>query len=500
MWIGVVGILALTGLSQGAWAKEGGPDLKFDPNQTSGAESQPAKSDYVYGDKPLAKFGNDNTYVKLGGYGSMRFEYDSGRDLNDTFTLRRLVLSVDAKIASRFRIGTELEFERFRKVELQSTSTFQPGGGVTLSQNIEGTHQSEISLEQAWFEVEFKKWLRFKGGAVLVPLGRFNINHDDNQWNLPRRSLIDRGIPVLPVEAAWDELGLGFTGDADIGKQTRLGYQVFVINGAILNPTFSTSIQTRPGNTTLIAQDAELGMSNGPFGSDLKNAKTVTGRLMYSPALGHEFGFSGYWGRYTPDSLPGENLTAFGFDTLQTFKNFDLEAEYLFVHYGGLRNVINAFAASVGDQESSGENPTNPPGVETQISFQSDGLASTKQGYWLEMRYHWRPRCFTDGWLGKHFSDPQLIPVLRWEQAFIQGRIVDAAFNNGVVSTFTTENRFVDRLTAGLAFRLNPLAVFQLAYEYTWTNHGKSLGEVSDFLPTTSSKNHSVMLGAAFGF
>ena len=62
----------------------------------------------------------------------MRFEYNSGQDLKDTFTLRRLVLSIDARIASRFRIGTELEFERFRKVELERTTTFQPGGGATV--------------------------------------------------------------------------------------------------------------------------------------------------------------------------------------------------------------------------------------------------------------------------------------------------------------------------------------------------------------------------------
>jgi hypothetical protein len=377
------GVLALWGASHGAWAKEGGPELKFDTKE-AGAESRPASdknSDYVWGEKPIAKFGNENNYVKLGGYASMRFEYNSGQDLKDTFTLRRLVLSIDARIASRFRIGTELEFERFRKVELERTTTFQPGGGATVSQDIEGTNKSEISLEQAWFEVEFKKWLRFKGGAVLVPLGRFNINHDDNQWNLPRRTLVDRGVPVLPVEAAWDELGLGFNGDFEIGEKSKINYQIYVINGALLDPTFETTIQTRPGDTTKFEQEAEFGISTGPFGNDLKNAKTVTGRLMYSPSLGHEFGFSGYWGRYTPDSLPGENLTAFSFDTLQTFGNFDFEAEYVFSHFGGLRNVIDGFAASVIDQESEAESDNTPPGVETEIAFKPNGLASTKRGF-----------------------------------------------------------------------------------------------------------------------
>lgn len=483
-------------------AKDEGPELKFDPNQAGAAESQPAqeKKGFVYGDKPIAKFGDENNYVKLGGYGSMRFEYDSGQDLKDTFTLRRLVFTTDAKIASRFRIYTELEFERFRKVELERETTSQPGGGIKVNEEIEGTNGSEISLEQAWFEVDFKNWLRFRGGGILIPLGRFNINHDDNQWNLPRRTLVDRGIPVLPTTSAWDELGFGLNGDVEIGEKSKLNYQIYVVNGAILDPTFETSIQTRPGDTTKVEQEAEFGISTGVFSHDVKNAKTVTGRIMYSPSLGHEFGFSGYWGRYTPDWLVGKNLTAFAFDTLQTFGNFDIEAEYVFSHFGGLRGVVDSFAAAVGDQESEGEDDATPPGVETELAFKPNGLASTKHGYWVEFRYHWRPRCFTDGWLGKHFSDPQLIPVLRWEQAFILDRLVDVEFSNGAVTTFTTENRRVDRITAGLAFRLNPLAVFQLAYEYTQTNGGKPLAEVVNYLPTASSRNHSVMLGAAFGF
>src|SRR5204862_1279562 len=118
----------------------------------------------------------------------------------------------------RFRIYTELEFERFRKVELQS-NVVQENGGLSVEQTVEGTTHSEISLEQAWFQLEFKDYIRLQGGAVLVPVGRFNLNHDDNQWNLPRRSLVDREVPVLPVEAAWDELGMGLNGDVNLGEK-----------------------------------------------------------------------------------------------------------------------------------------------------------------------------------------------------------------------------------------------------------------------------------------
>lgn len=485
-----------------AQAADSGPELKFDSNAVNNAESQPAKAkkDFVYGDKPIAKFGDDSTYVKLGGYGSMRYEYDTAQDLDSTFTLRRLVFTTDAKIASRFRIYSELEFERFKKIELERVTTATPGGGLSITQDIEGTNKSEISLEQAWFEMEFKNWLRFKGGGVLVPLGRFNINHDDNQWNLPRRSLIDRGVPVLASTSAWDELGFGFDGDIELGEKQKLNYQFFVVNGAVLDATVENTIQTRPGDTTLLEVEGELGIQSGTFSHDVKNAKTLTGRVMWSPALGHEFGFSGYWGRYTPSYLPGKNLSSFGFDTLQTWGGFDFEAEYIFTHFGGLRSVVDGLAAQINEQEAEAEDTSSSPGLETEVEFDPSGMASTKHGYWVELRYHFRPDWLKNSFFGKYFSDPQIIPILRWEQAFLLDRIVNASYSNGVVTNYQTENNRIDRLTAGVAFRLNPLAVFQLAYEYTQTNKGTPLADVVNYLATPSSSNSSVMFGAAFGF
>ena len=69
-------------------------------------------------------------------------------------------------------------------------------GGITVEQKVvEGTDESEIALEQAWLEFELVQQAKIRTGAVLVPLGRFNLNHDDNRWdiappsvNRPRRS------------------------------------------------------------------------------------------------------------------------------------------------------------------------------------------------------------------------------------------------------------------------------------------------------------------------
>src|SRR4030095_7392965 len=93
-------------------------------------------------------------------------------------------------------------------------------------------------------------------------LGRFNINHDDNRWDLPRRSLVDRGVPVLPSTAAWDELGVGFLGDVPITEDVLLNYQAYVVNGVSLDFNFEQIAQTRfpePGKQVV---EAEVGPQN----------------------------------------------------------------------------------------------------------------------------------------------------------------------------------------------------------------------------------------------
>ena len=132
--------------------------------------------------------------VKLGGYGSTRFEANSLDQLHDTFTLRRLVLTTDAKIAPRLRFYLELEYERFRK---QSWSERQARRRRSRSRTSDRRYGWLRDLaRQAWLQYDLTKWLSVRTGAVLVPLGRFNLRHDDNLWNLPRRSLVDRGVPV----------------------------------------------------------------------------------------------------------------------------------------------------------------------------------------------------------------------------------------------------------------------------------------------------------------
>ena len=433
--------------------------------------------------------------VKLGGYGSLRYEASDLAQQKNEFVLRRFVLTVDANIATRLRSYFELEFERFRKLEIEKT--VQPGsGGLNGEQAIEATNNSEISLEQAWLQYDIQDWLKLRTGGVLVPVGRFNINHDDNRWDLPRRSLIDRGVPVLPSTAAWDELGVGFLGDVPISDEALLNYQVYVMNGVSLDSEFETVVEA--GNPKRSVTEIKLSPSTGGFAEDVKYAKAVAGRVAFSPALGHELAGSFYYGQYTPDFLGKQDLWSLGLDGRSGYGPFEIEAEGLFTRFDGTGNVARQLATAARDQSS----VSSDPSVENEIEFELAQLARNKYGYWLEARYRFWPVFLTDTFLGRSFANPQLVGVLRAEQAWLDDLVQEVDFSGGNLTAFDTTNRRVDRFTVGLAYRPVPLVVFQLAYEFTQTNAGQSLAGVTNYLPASPGESHvnTLMLGTAFGF
>ena len=112
------------------------------------------------------------------------------------------------------------------------------------------------------------------------------------------------------------------------------------------------------------------------------------------------------------------------------------------------------------------------------------------------------PEFLTPTIFGKYFENPQLIAIVRGEQVWLNGLIREAEFENGVLTTLEQENQQLYRTTTGLAYRPTPLVVFQLAYEYTKTNRGRSLAEVTNFLAAQASEDeaHAGLIGVAFGF
>jgi outer membrane murein-binding lipoprotein Lpp len=436
--------------------------------------------------------------TKVGAYGSMRYGTSNLDDLHNTFTFRRFVTTVDSPIAERLKAYMELEFERFTSLELDKKLTRRSAGGLTSEVALEGTAKSEISLEQAWLQYDIADWLKFRGGAVLVPLGRFNINHDDNRWDLPRRSLVDKGTPVLPTTAAWPELGVGFLGDIPIGNTGKLSYQAYVMNGVTLNSEIEQIGQTRAGDTTKLAYEVKLQPTRGTFSDDVKKGKAVGTRWAYSPWLGDEIAASLYWGRYTPDFLPSKPVFSFAIDGKKTWGPFEIEGQYVNTQWSGVRSVARGLAQRAISSSSEAE----VDNVETEVEFELANLAARKQGYWADFRYRFWPEFLNKTILGSHFPNPQLIATLRAEQVWFSDLLKSAGFTDGALTEFKTENRLLNRFTLGLTYRPVPLVALQLAYEHTRTNQGKSLSSVTNYLPARSAEyfQNAVLMGLTFGF
>jgi hypothetical protein len=432
--------------------------------------------------------------VRVGGYGSMRYEDSNLANQTDTFTLRRLVLTTEAQLHERLNFYSEIEYERFHSLELERT-TGTADGGLFVKQAIEGSSESEISLEQAWLNFELDPRLQIRAGAVLVPLGRFNLHHDDDLWLLPRRTLVDRGVPVIPVKTAWDELGAGLNGRFAIGEGD-LSYQFYVVNGASIDSELETGAFTRTTERDKIELEGEFSVQTGPFSSDLNNSKAVTGRVAWSPLVGSEIAASFYTGRYTPQYLQDANVTAASVDGITSLFGLELEGEFVTTGWQDVRGVAASFASQAVRSSTSNDEFFDPT-VETEVEWALDSLASRKTGYWLEARYPFWP-----AWLPTlGFSQPQIIPVVRWEQVWFHDLLDSLAFSGGQVTDASLTNHQLSRATLGLAYRPLSNVTLTVAYEYIYTGGGSLVG-LTNYLPARSDEGsaQSFLTGLTFGF
>ncbi|CAG0963570.1 hypothetical protein MYXO_00897 [Myxococcaceae bacterium] len=432
--------------------------------------------------------------VRMGGYASMRYEDSNVANQKDTFTLRRMVLTTEAQIHPRITFYSELEFERFRELELER-SAFPANGGLTIEQEIEGTNESEIALEQAWVQFQFHPMLNFRAGGVLVPIGRFNLHHDDDLWLLPRRTLVDRGVPVIPIPSAWDELGAGLNGNIPIGE-TNLGYQFYVVNGAAIEGELEEVAKSRQGRRAVLELEGVFTPQTGTFSNDIKDAKAVTGRVAWSPGPGHEIAASFYTGRYTPDYLQDESVTSLSVDGITGFYGLELEGEFVTTGWNDVEQVAASFARTALSSEINNSSAFDPT-LEPEIAFKLNPIARRKTGYWIEARYPFWPE-----WLPRFgFDQPQIVPVARFEQVWFDHLLSGLTFRNGVVQGYTLDARQLNRATVGLAYRPMPSVALTLAWEYLYTGGGSLVG-LTNYVPARANEGSatSLLTGITVGF
>jgi len=443
--------------------------------------------------------------VRLGGYGSMRYETNNVKAGNNIpggsangFTFRRLVLTTDAKPASRLRIYSEVEFERLLEIESEK-SAFAVPGELTFKQTTEGNPGGSIELEQAWGQYDFAKNHGFRGGIMLVPVGRFNLLHDDDYWDIPRRTLTDRDGPVLPVKSAWRDLGAGFVGSWNVGKTGKFDYQIMALNGASLDFNVEHELSTRSGSpgTSELVLNSELQLSSGFFDGS-KSTSAFAWRAAYSPSLHGEFAFSGYHGSYNPTFMNfGESLTSLAYDHKWKYKNFETEGEFVYTSLGHLDRVLNSFAVTAFNSANS-TTPSSSSGGLTSATVETElaNLSRDRYGVWSDFKYHARPKWLKKSFLGRSFEDPQLIPIMRYERIWLNRVTDDIEVTNGAVTGLNQQDLQQDRFTAGISYRPALQFAIQAAFE-----HNRRISGTHLIFPNVDQDSTSgLILGMSFAF
>lgn len=343
---------------------------------------------------------NSNTLqnaINFGGYFDTEFRDDHTKDSTE-FDQHRLVLAFSGTILKNaISYVTEIEFE---------------GGGAGASYLTD----NEVVVEFAHLNFNFDRAFNIKVGALLVPFGRYNVNHDSPLRDLTDRPLVNRRL----IPTTWSAAGIGVYGAWDMFG-ILFDYDIVLNNG--LDEDFSTT-----------AGGGFRGNRNS-LRADNNDNKMVIGRLGIRPDLGFfdsvNLGLSFGFGKY--DDLNEQDITMFAFDWTIKRGDFELIGEYaLFDLDRSAREVAL-------------------------------GAPSGGEGYYVQLNYHF----FPESWRGtnRFFTAESTFTLV-----FRVGN-VDTDDSADGIDRDTRGVAFRDdimRYTVGLNFRPIEKSVLKIEYQF-WT-------------------------------
>jgi hypothetical protein len=255
------------------------------------AAEKPAPLRGVY-DKPF--LGNLGRRAYLGGY--TEFEYHAFQDevlgIPRGFRAHRTNLFAYADVADNVRFGSEIEFE-----------------------NEEPGEDLEVKVEMAFVDWILFEELTFRGGALLAPLGRVNLNHDG-----PVREITDRPlVSTFVIPTTLTEPGVGIHGTFRPLREMALSYEAYGTNGF--------RILDRNGELAAPVTEQESLLREGrpSLGGDINNDLASTGRVSVEAFSSVVVGGSWHVGTY--DERSDNLLTIFAGDLAIVKGPFALEGE-----------------------------------------------------------------------------------------------------------------------------------------------------------------------------
>ncbi|MEM7232189.1 MAG: hypothetical protein AAF517_08450 [Planctomycetota bacterium] len=262
--------------------------------------------------KPFLGSGWRSAY--FGGYTEL--EYHSFEDgiqgIPEGFRMHRTNLFLFTDLSDSIRFGSEFEFE----------TEFD---GASNSSDI------EMAVEMAFVDWTVYQELTIRGGAILAPLGRINVNHDGPVRELTERPLVS--TYVIPTTLT--EAGIGALGQFEISRDFTLSYEAYVVNG------FSVLDANGELAAPVTRQEVVLREARNSNGGDINDGVATTGRI--GGALGQFLDVGASWHFGTYDERGDNFLSIFAGDFAAVWNAVTLEGEIAVADF-----ARDAFARNAG--------------------------------------------------------------------------------------------------------------------------------------------------------
>ncbi len=322
------------------------------------------------------------------------------------------IFSITIYVALTYQnFENENAFFKATDLELLSELHLNDQIGAYFEIEFEG---GEAEVEQGYLEYIINEKLITRYGVILIPFGRYNLEHFSF-----KRDLVDTPIAMRHiVPSSWSEAGAGFIGNVYLGggqeswfEDLALDYQFFIING-LRDEGDPPAGEEREGFTAITSRQA-----TGEIGSDNNNNKGLVGRVGMALPGGRELGISGYIGKY--DDGGRNQVVGYDIDWLLSEGPFELIGEY--VHFD--------------------------------LKGATTSIPSDLRGAYVQGNFHFWFDALNQTILGKRYETPTFTAMLRYGHAKI---------------TVAPTNNEETRWTVGLNYRPDERFVAKLAYQ--WNN------------------------------
>jgi hypothetical protein len=268
--------------------------------------------------------------IRVGAYGAVAFESFGDRRTTHDGNFEVLI---SGHFHDRIRVYTEIDL---------------------------GLPHGTADAEQAYVDLLLAQPFNLRAGVLLIPFGKFNLDHFDPRRDLTRPPSVAR----LVTPTTWSDLGFGAFGFFPVSDNVKATYEVQVING--LTDKFLAAPGTIP--------DPGLQSARTGLRSDNNGDKAIVGRGTLKFFDQYEIGFSGYRGAYKPGS--NDLMTGIAFDTELRPRNITILDNFV------LRSEFARF------------------------DIQGSTTPSSLWGYYIQLTYRFWPSALNSTILGRHFNNP----------------------------------------------------------------------------------------------